>query len=461
MKAGPLCLQGPDSLKLPGHRAPRLPARRERHTPWLALRSRTDPVQSQLRWNSAPPLQHEPHVPSSLAWLDHDTAARDRTRRLLALFHEKGTQDQLGLGAIRDSISDLLFPGTSTIQTRIRYFLLVPWIYSRLEEERVPASRFGAEARQREVDMIEPLLSSEEEGVFGRSAGGDLKRLPSEIYWGGLGSWGIRRFQVSRDVYHRSVDEIYRRRDLSRHSSSEGTEAGPGLVTWHPELPPPPPSFPGVTTLSLRRDEAEFLVDRIVASHPTSLLAWLALRPTTTDTEFAWDHPRFGEMSLEHQRILTHARLFSKVMNGAAILYNWMLSRKAGLDELVEAHRNGFHRWAEALDLEAIRGWSIPELVAIARAQGSHRISPQTERFVSRWVDMVRAGALEIPDSEEAEHLIRNREMLLKGARSLFRNRRALDEKYQGRLGLGRFEYRWPDVQRHLNDLHDGLEQRD
>jgi hypothetical protein len=400
-------------------------------------------------------------VPSSLAWLDHDASARDRTRRLLALFQERGTQDQLGLGAIRDSLSDLLFPGTSTIQTRIRYFLLVPWIYSRLEAERVPARRFGAEARQREVDMIRPLLTSEEEGVFGRSAGGDLKTLPSQVYWGGLGNWGIRRFQASRNVYHGAVEELYRRRDLARHGQSEGGEVDPGLVTWHPELPAPPPSFPGVTTLSLRREEAEFLVDRIVTSHPTSLLAWLALRPMTTAVGFPWEHPRLEEMTPEHRRILSHARLFSEVMQGGAILYNWMLAREAGMDELTEQHRSGFHRWAEALDLDAVRGWSIPELVAIARGQGGHRISAQTERFVSRWVDLVRGGPGEIPGRDEAEEMIRNREMLLKGARSLFRNRRALEERYQGRLGLGRLSYRWPDVQRHLNDLHHGLEQRD
>jgi hypothetical protein len=43
----------------------------------------------------------------SLSWLDHDAAARDRTRRILALFQEKGTQDQLGIGGIRDNLSDL------------------------------------------------------------------------------------------------------------------------------------------------------------------------------------------------------------------------------------------------------------------------------------------------------------------------------------------------------------------
>ena len=59
-------------------------------------------------------------MPSSLTWLDHDNAAKERSHRLLQMFKESETRDELGIGAIRDSISDQLFPGTSVIQTRLR-----------------------------------------------------------------------------------------------------------------------------------------------------------------------------------------------------------------------------------------------------------------------------------------------------------------------------------------------------
>ena len=35
--------------------------------------------------------------------------------------------DELGIGLIRDGFSDLFFPGTSTIQTRAKYFFIVPY----------------------------------------------------------------------------------------------------------------------------------------------------------------------------------------------------------------------------------------------------------------------------------------------------------------------------------------------
>ena len=57
---------------------------------------------------------------SSLAWIDFDEAERQRAQRIMALFQERESRDELGLGGIRDSIADHLFPGTSTIQTRLR-----------------------------------------------------------------------------------------------------------------------------------------------------------------------------------------------------------------------------------------------------------------------------------------------------------------------------------------------------
>jgi hypothetical protein len=75
-------------------------------------------------------------VPSSFAWLD--TSERDKRRALdvIDLFQQKETVDELGLGSVRDTIADILAPGTSTIQTRARYFFFIAWIYRNLERSR-------------------------------------------------------------------------------------------------------------------------------------------------------------------------------------------------------------------------------------------------------------------------------------------------------------------------------------
>ena len=117
-------------------------------------------------------------MPSTLTWIDHDPTARERAFRILSLFQEKESRDELGLGAVRDSIADFLFPGTSTIQTRLRYMLFVPWVYCELEKSRKPPPTFVAKARQMEMALVEPLLQGDDHGgAFGRVCH-DKRRIP-------------------------------------------------------------------------------------------------------------------------------------------------------------------------------------------------------------------------------------------------------------------------------------------
>jgi len=64
-------------------------------------------------------------LPSFLSWIDHDPDARDRALRILSLFQERESRDELGIGSIRDAFADTLFPGTSTVQTHLKYMLFV------------------------------------------------------------------------------------------------------------------------------------------------------------------------------------------------------------------------------------------------------------------------------------------------------------------------------------------------
>jgi hypothetical protein len=69
---------------------------------------------------------------STFSWLDHRDEDQRRVREALSAFDQPGMVDPLGFGVVRDAFSEMLFPGISTVQTRARYFLLVPWAYRRL-----------------------------------------------------------------------------------------------------------------------------------------------------------------------------------------------------------------------------------------------------------------------------------------------------------------------------------------
>lgn len=155
--------------------------------------------------------------------------------------------------------------------------LIIPWMYQRLERARVPASQFAARSRQDELALTRPLMESGADGVFGRVARGGLKRLPSSVYWAGLGAWRIRRFHGTQTDYYRCVDALYVRRDHPRHREDDDAEPGHDTITWHPRLPPPD-RIPDKLDLTVTGEEAgAFLVDRIQTSHPGSLLGWLVL----------------------------------------------------------------------------------------------------------------------------------------------------------------------------------------
>jgi hypothetical protein len=97
---------------------------------------------------------------STLSWLDHDIRAADRSMRLLHLFKESEARDEFGIGGIRDAISDQLFPGTSTLHTRLRYVFFLPWLYSQLEERRTSSLKYQDAGKQSEGQLLQMLIRS-------------------------------------------------------------------------------------------------------------------------------------------------------------------------------------------------------------------------------------------------------------------------------------------------------------
>lgn len=398
-------------------------------------------------------------MPSTLTWIDHDPTARDRALRILSLFQEKESRDELGLGAIRDSFADALFPGTSTIQTRLRYMLFVPWVYAVLEKRRIPPPAFAVKARQMEIAFVEPLLAnSDHAGVFGRLAGRSLKRLPSSVYWNGLGAWGIRRISCSQDEYHRHVDEVYNRRDASRRRYEKDGFPEIETQTWHPRLPDPPDGFPNEIehiNFELEPDEASFLLDRLLKSQKNSLLAFLALNCQPVDCDFPWQHPGLDNFSSEHKDLIRYAEFFSTIMHGAAFLYNLMLAEQAGREELENKHRQNLEEWKDRLQHCP---WIKLPLHGLwwMTAGRRHTITKRTKDFVSAWNRRALATCGKVINDSESRMLIRARERQLKGVRSRFTNPRARDQ-WKGYAGVGQMAYRWSNVKTLLSDLHAGL----
>ena len=397
----------------------------------------------------------------SLTWLYFTPDDRNRMRRVLDLFTEQGTVDELGLGTLRDALSDALFPGTSTLQTRLRYLLFIPWIYQRLERDRAKAAEVQDRARRAELALISPLSNAEDnEGVIGALARGTLKILPSTVYWGAIVRWGLFVPSQSQSWYHARFHGLVRgRADLSPADD-------PGVIwttqpTWHPRLPKAPPHFPEETSFDLSRNEASFLRDQITARCPGSLLAWLAAEGEEPTGPF-WDEPAVERAPDSIRTTVELARRFSLHLEGAPLIYNLLLAeerhRRQGQDEdteQIESYRGLLAEWAAAEDAEA--PFNPMDLWSFLAGRGGRSIGPQ-RRFVEGWNRrLTDVGAVAVADDQQVRELVRNREMALKTGRSRFSNEgRLLD--WKGQSGVGRLDFRWFRVRQLLADLHRGLE---
>jgi hypothetical protein len=401
---------------------------------------------------------------SSISWLDYDSAARERSMQLLSLFSEREARDELGIGGIRDSIADQLFPGTSTIQTRLRYMLFVPWLYASLESRKITSSAFPSAGRQAEIQLLSELLKNvpkDEMGVIGRDAGSALKRLPSSVYWAGTWAWGLRRFVGTQQQYFAQAEKIQALRKARRRRDDGDEHDGDSLgETWHSRLVELiPESFPERVDLSLTRSEAAFLLDQWRLAQPDSLLTWLALDSAKTghtpEADWIWAHPGIADFPSRIRALLEHGQRFSALVEGAALLYNLQLSELGRREERIDEYAHGLKTWGDR-HADLLTGWDLRDFWPLVLGHG-HGISEETRRFVQGWLEVAVDAGFSVRGSKQARRLIETREARLKGEhRSRFRNQAALNQ-WGGSSGLQRLNYRWPTASNFLREWHAGM----
>ena len=399
---------------------------------------------------------------SSLGWLDLDSAASEQVGTLLRSLEEPGTLDALGLGSVRDAFSAMLSPGTSTIQTRIRYFLFLPWIFARLEAERVPPADFSRRLREDEARLIDCLRHlGPNQGVAGYTAGRHLVRMPSEAYWAGLASWGLRRHDLSLAGYGQRAAALGQRRP-DRDDDDHTTVS---TVSMWAEIPSPPEDFLHADiTFDLRRDEALVLVDRIRQKHPGTLLAFLCGRPEiSVDIAFPWDLPSDG-LPGQLAEVLHHARCFSETTVGPQHVYNLLLARKAkaelgwDTDELEANELGHIDDWVELVAdrYEELRAW-VEDLPGFWNFLAEHNISASTRGFLTAMATRAITNPAGFAEDPTVHAQIRDREIRLKSKRARLAHRSALGNWNMGPFG-GQLNYRWPITRSYLTDIAAGLE---
>lgn len=376
---------------------------------------------------------------SSIGWLDHDREDADRVRRLISLFSRAEARDELGLGTIRDAFSDLLFPGTSTIQTRLRYFILIPRIMGEISPRLPKAPDREATLRRREADLIDQLGEAQDKrGLIGADAGKDLKRMPSAVYWHGLGRWGIRLAQ--HDGVASTLDKM-----------AAGTDC------WSPV-----PEDAPLDGFMMTPAERDFIVEQLhglEVAGSTPAISWLfsnatrfikalggrvALREAGLEEALAAMHEAGAPAPLVED--MRCAASFAQVMHGAALLYNEMLAVHFGDEERVDQYSGELDRWRRGLPRRPLSPGIL--LGPVRRILDGRQLNPITLAFVESWF----ALAWTAPQGPEARALIKAREQATKPARSRL-SKPAGKSEWSGASGASRLDFRWATTRQYLLDL--------
>jgi hypothetical protein len=401
-------------------------------------------------------------------WVDFSRVHRDKVMGLMDMFREQGVIDELGLGTIRDSLSDILFPGTSTIQTKAKYFVLIPWIIQEIEKSN-QIERFHAELERLEIEFTKTLRrNSGTRGVIGATLqNANPKRKPSSIYWNGLRMYGVLKFPGSINDYAAYLKHYYKKLKNQRKALVESNGNVPGddkdaahLYQEHlwAQLPRPSSDWKENLTINLTEDEAKFLRERIIISNPDSLWAYTLNHISEIAKNFTGinDFLSIQSMPDNLKELVILASNFNAIMQGALIRYNLLiqLNRVNGRkEELLLAWG---HYWAEMQNFNW-NEWNIERL---------WHFCPYTQRptrnFVATWIVLVKESHY---NEMKGDQLIRNRELKLKGIKRARLYDKAIAQKQQSLTGFDLLEsgsvsyltYRWATVKTFLNDIQNGL----
>ena len=314
-----------------------------------------------------------------IGWIDFSKADRDKVSSILDLLGEKATLDELGIAPIRDGFADIFFPGTTTIQTRAKYFLLVPYELRDIElSSETGLNRLMDLLWQSEHETGKALYEqdpSEHSGVIGRrvlSSSGDnfVKRIPAEIYWAGLRKYNIFRHNYSLTEYltYMTAQKLNREQVISMGNRNDNKEerddadAGDTKRTHFWNLP----SYEGkeawrkTLSMKLTKEEAAFLKRQIHLTCPDSMMDYM-LQHQYKDEIAACD--RFQDIEKIKHRFPENIRYdyeialdFSRFVYLLRIQYNRICRQKEY--EIAEAEWRTYQPYikpySSAVDMDAI-----------------------------------------------------------------------------------------------------------
>jgi len=300
----------------------------------------------------------------NLGWVDYSTEERNKIIHILRSLRTQTAVDELGIGTIRDAFSDLMFPGISTLHTRAKYFVLVPYLFydARSENFKKPSDvRIWIEKQQ---DLLVKTLldnsNTDTSGIIGGRlslSGGSVKYKPSSNYWNGLRIWGIvRKSDLSLDEACRLTFEIAKKNKevhLKQETENDAGDDKDNLNTNIGLFEPLIPKYLYRSEASVRlfKYESEFLIDHIT-THPNTKYTFLSYLLRNGITEEKFEKIDATSLPDEYGKLVKQAQDVANFIYGAHLLYNVIYSDNK--ENIVKDFEDWIKNKYHPIDLDAV-----------------------------------------------------------------------------------------------------------
>ncbi len=392
-----------------------------------------------------------------LGWIDFSKEDRKKALDVINLLTESGAVDELGIGIVRDAFSNYFFPGTSTVQTRAKYFLIVPYaIKDILLNPKIKSTREAVDA----LDFLEKNSATimyrkgERNGLIGvnNMPFGWVQRAPSVIYWSGIKKFEIVKntdlnigdlFRYYISIYKEKKDNTKLLNRLDDPSDDQDDiDAGDISLLQYLNIPTYKKSWKNNLKLDLTKDEAHFLKSQIIKVVPDSLLAYILknnINISQYNSFMECSEDVFESVSNDNKEAILLANSFNELVYLIRVRYNYLLSDGKNADAV--------KRWDEIENSNFIDNLQVD----IRKIFYFFRLSnPPTKYFLEK--------ALEYSlnrDYKSLDELLKAREIKLKGpARAKLNHIGETDtEKWVGGYYL---DYRFSRAKAIIEDIYKG-----
>ncbi|MBF1168784.1 MAG: hypothetical protein HXL93_03280 [[Eubacterium] sulci] len=366
-----------------------------------------------------------------LGWVDYSREERETIKELLKVLGESGSLDELGVGIVRDSISDLLYPGTSVLHTRAKYYILIPELFKKAMKSGFTT---GAEVRNlinTDQDKIARALrrAVDEEtgtkaaGIIGGRSDRGVKMKPTRIYWNALRTTeilcnGDMSFDDACSAvagYNSKTQNIVIKYE-GEDDGGDAYDAGAGnFALFNAPCKESIKDYLDNPTLHLRRDEADYLRSQFlhVPVMKNTLMEYCLKTKTSFEGEALGDIPT-DDMPEVLRHNLALATEFANFIYGAYIVYNMMFFENGGENATADVK--------DRLE-EKYKDWKkntpgLPHRDEILKIVKNHEHYKTAIRdFLTKFESAVKANPSDICSDEE-KRIIRQREQACKSVKA-------------------------------------------